>query len=104
MNNKFVYVVLMHRYGDVEGHTYIDGVYSDRKIARYEAQSHILFRGNKYYAAIHEHWVDGTSSRTLVETVDEAMDEEEIDIAIKSRKEWLKYREKRLKELNEKNS
>ena len=95
-----VYVVEMLRNGDRETHSYIGGVYSDRKIAEYEAQLHMNSRAGKYDAEIHEEVVDGCSGRSLVCVISETEDDEELENAIQSRKDWLKYREKRLKEFN----
>jgi len=89
-----VYTVEMLRYGNREGHSYIMGVFSDRKIAEFEAQIHILWRANKYYAEIHEKVVDGVG-RGLVCYIDEVeMSENQLNQAIKKRKKKLERREK----------
>lgn len=95
--HNIVYIVEMLRYGNREAHSYVSGVYSDRKIAEYEAQLHMNYRGGKYYAEIHEEIVDGCNGKSLVCRIDEFEDDEELENAIKSRKEWLNYREKQLK-------
>lgn len=64
--NKMVYVVEMLRYGNREAHSYIAGVFSDRKIAEYEAQLHMIMRAGKYDAEIRQELIDGYGGRGLV--------------------------------------
>lgn len=90
-----VYVVEMLRYGEREAHSYICGVYSDREIAEYEAQLHMNMRVGKYSAEIHEEVVDGCKAKTLVCVIHETLDDEELENAIKSKQDYLKYRAKK---------
>jgi hypothetical protein len=88
-----VYVVEMLRYGNRESHSYILGVYSDRKLAEYEAMYHMNMRAGKYSAEIRSEGVDNCHGRGLVCYIgDTYMDDEDLDVAIQSRKDYLKYR------------
>ena len=93
-----VYVIEMIRNGDREQHSYIAGVFSDRKIAEYEAQLHVNMRAGKYCAEITEEYVDCHSTRRVVCFLDGGnySDDEDLENDIKSRKDYLKYRESML--------
>ncbi len=97
---QIVYIIEMLRNGDRETHSYIVGVFSDRKIAEYEAQLHINMRAGKYNAEIHREAIDGYAGRSLVCVISETEDDDELENAIQSRRDWLKYREVKLKEFN----
>jgi hypothetical protein len=43
-----VFVVLMRRWGNVEGHSYIKGVYPQIKLAQEAGEEETDFRGGKY--------------------------------------------------------
>ena len=47
-----IYVVIMQRWGDYEGHSYILGVYSDYFIAKMAGKMNKLYRDGKYYARV----------------------------------------------------
>lgn len=53
-----VYVVKMNRWGDNESHSYIEGVYSDIKIAVEAGMWNKTYRGNKYIPEIVEFELD----------------------------------------------
>lgn len=94
MEYKIVYIVEMLRYGERESHSYVMGVFSDRKIAEYEAQIHMLWRAGKYDAEIRQEVINGVG-RGLVCYLDEVeMSEENLLKAIKKRQKKLKEREK----------
>ena len=93
-----VYIVEMLRYGDREEHSYVYGVYSDEKMAEYDAMNHISMRANKYYAEIRQKYVDSYKYGRLVKYVTDQMDDDEYDIAVKSRQDWLNYLENKKKE------
>lgn len=93
--SNIVFVVEMLRYGDRESHSYIDGVYSDNVIAECNAKLHILMRAGKYCAEIRQFVVDGLSSNKVVQYISDVYeDEEDIENDLKSRQDWLKYRQK----------
>ena len=47
-----LYVVTMHRWGDIEAHGYVLGVFDDLTRASEQANEEQLQRGNKYEAQI----------------------------------------------------
>jgi hypothetical protein len=59
MNNitklKTYYVVMMHRFGDIQKYSYINGIYDNLKLAKSNGKSEKVNRGNKYYPAIYEY-------------------------------------------------
>jgi len=92
--SSIVYVVEMLRYGNREAHSYIDGIYSDRDIAEANAKLHMIYRAGKYEAEIHEMQIDGAKGRDTVCKIGEIYEnEEDLESDIKSREDWLKYRE-----------
>ncbi len=99
--NKTVYIIEFLRYGEREAHSYIGGVFSDRKLAEYEAQLHMIMRAGKYTAEIHEEAIDGYSRNGVVTVIEEVEDEEYLQNSILSRKDWLKYRKQLIKKFNE---
>ena len=101
---QYVYVVEMLRDGDRERHSYIAGVYSDRKIAELEAELHMGMRAGKYNAEIREEQIDGYGGRGLVCYVEDAyLDNEDYEIDIKSREEYLKHKAEKNEEWRKKN-
>ncbi len=101
---KIVYIVEMLRYGDRESHSYIDGVYSDRKIAEYNARLHRIYRAGKYDAEIYQMVVDGINTRRdlVCNIYENEADEYYLEDCIKSREDWLKYRELKFSNIKEK--
>jgi hypothetical protein len=53
-----VYVVLMQRWGDEEGHHYITGVYTSEYQARLHGEHEQEWRANKYTARLVEMTLD----------------------------------------------
>ena len=53
-----VYVVTAHRWGNVEGHNYCCGVFTNRKDAENAAQREMFWRAGKYDCMIHEMELD----------------------------------------------
>lgn len=49
-----VYVVMMHRFGDREGHSYVEGIYSNMGEAVKNLELHEQWRGGKYEGEILE--------------------------------------------------
>lgn len=49
-----VYIVIMHRYGDTDAHTYIEGVYKTYELAKKAGFKEQMYRGNKYCSVIRE--------------------------------------------------
>ena len=93
----------MLRNGERESHSYVAGIYSDRKIAEYEARFHMIMRAGKYSAEIIEEVIDDPSGRGLVHYIGDCTDtKEELEIAIQSRRDWIKYRAELIKEFNAK--
>lgn len=45
---KNCYIVLMRRWGDIEGHTYVHGIYTDKATAIKQGQQEREYRGIKY--------------------------------------------------------
>lgn len=92
--SKIVYVVEMLRYGEREEHSYVEGVYSDLKLAEYNAKLHMLDRANKYSAEIRQEIIDhDPPGRGLVMYISEVYEtEEDLEGDIKSREDYLKYR------------
>lgn len=46
--SRELYVVVMYRWGDVENHSYVLGVYDSLKVAEFEGQKQRDYRGGKY--------------------------------------------------------
>jgi len=92
--NKIVYIVEMLRYGEREEHSYVMGVYSDRKIAEYEAQIHMIWRAGKYNAEIREEVIDGIGKGLVCYLSEVEMTEDQLIKAIKKRKKKLKEQQK----------
>ena len=53
-----LYVVHMYRYGDEDGHSYIEGVYSNRKAAVKHGKAEEVSRAGKYEHKIWVHTLD----------------------------------------------
>lgn len=49
-----LYVVKMHRWGDLEAHSYIEGVYESLDIAKLNGKAERMWRDNKYEPEIIE--------------------------------------------------
>ena len=94
-NGKRIFIVEMLRWGDDEGHSYIIGSWSDYEIAEAEAKLHMYHRGGKYNAIIHCSLVDGDFIKEyrVIEMSDINNDEDELENIIKSRTDWLRYKD-----------
>lgn len=94
-NGKRIFIVEMLRWGNDEGYSYIIGSWSDYEIAEAEAKIHMIHRGGKYNAVIHESLVDGDFIKNyrIIETSDIMDDEDDLENIIKSRIDWIKYNE-----------
>lgn len=55
-----VYVVTMYRWGNPEGHSYIEGVYSDESVAQEQGITERIRRDCKYEPVINELKIDET--------------------------------------------
>ena len=62
-----LYVVTMYRYADKESHSYVIGVFTDKKVAIKAAEAEKQYRGgNKYYPEILEFISDNIKSRRII--------------------------------------
>lgn len=50
-----LYIVQMYRWGDEDGHSYIEGVYSNRRLANKHGKSEQIARAGKYEYKIWVH-------------------------------------------------
>lgn len=51
---KKVFAVMAHRWGDEEGHTYLVGVFTEKKHAENCGKAEKVYRGGKYDCIVHE--------------------------------------------------
>ena len=58
MSLKIVYVVTMYRWGNLENHSYVQGVYTDPNRAMHDADAETVYRGGKYLPDIWTHTVN----------------------------------------------
>ena len=66
-----LYVVTMYRYGSRESHSYLLGCWSTLELAKLNANTEILWRGNKYLPEIIKVILDedndlDTNNRTII--------------------------------------
>jgi len=59
---KTVYVVTSYRWGNREDHSYILGVFSKKAQAIKCADSHVMYRGGKYYPEVDAVTLDSFSN------------------------------------------
>lgn len=75
-----LYVVQMYRWGDQDGHSYVEGVYDNREEADKHAKAEFDARGGKYEPRIWTHPLN--EPRQL-----KYMSDEEIQLRLKTRKQ-----------------
>lgn len=66
-----IYIVTMYRYGNRESHSYLLGAWSTLELAKLNANTEILWRGNKYFPEIIKVILDedndlDTNNRTVI--------------------------------------
>lgn len=67
---KFIYVVIMHRWGDRESHSYFLGVYSKKKRAQNAGNREYEQRGSgKYYPEIIKTNLDSLKQKSISNTI-----------------------------------
>ena len=65
--NKYVYVVTMYRYGNIEAHSYVLGVYSTKEDAWFTARIEEAWRGGKYEATVKTIILDAPTPEEQIE-------------------------------------
>lgn len=74
MDNNKVFVVLMRRWGDNEGHHYIDGVFTCLADAFISGEQHSLFRDKKYIPYFEEQYINSKSGKSFEISYETARD------------------------------
>ena len=64
-----VFVCTMYRYGNLQGHSYVLGVWSTKETAEQAGQTEALWRGNKYEPVVTSWIVDANEFDVLNDVI-----------------------------------